>query len=81
MEVIEAILRKIIADKNLQVKVTIEGVDLAALLERDSLVLLSRIREILRDDTLDDGKCFAKIEALVCLYEEQGLFCGTRHDF
>ena len=81
MEVIEAILRKIIADKNLQVKVTIEGVDLAALLERDSLVLLSRIREILRDDTLDDGECFAKIEALVCLYEEQGLFCGTRHDY
>ena len=81
MEVATALLTHILAQKKLQVKVTIEGVDLAALLERDSLVLLSRIREILRDDTLDDGECFAKIEALVCLYEEQGLFCGTRHDY
>ncbi len=81
MEVLEALLRRVIANGEVKVKIQIEGEDLAPLLERESMMLLSRIREILKDDALSDEECFWKIEALVSLFEESGLFCGTRHDF
>ena len=42
---------------------------------------LRNIQEILGDDTLDDPKCFHRIEAIVSLLEDMGLSCGGRHDF
>ena len=42
---------------------------------------LRSIQEILGDDTLDDPKCFHRIEAIVSLLEDMGLSCGGRHDF
>ena len=81
MEMIEALFRRAIATGDVKIKLEVEGADIASLMERESIVLLSRIREILRDDSLDDEGCFWKIEALVSLYEENGLFCGGRHDF
>lgn len=42
---------------------------------------LLRIRDILADDSLSDGTCFWKIEAIVSLLEELGVDCGGRHDF
>ena len=81
MELLEALLRRAIASEGVKVYIQVEGGDLASLVERESVLILSRIREILKDDTLDDKECFWKIEALVSLYEEAGLGCGTRHDF
>ena len=43
--------------------------------------ILERIRQILADDTLDDPECFQRIEQIVCILEENGIDCGTRHDF
>ena len=43
--------------------------------------LLRGIQEALQDDTLQDPECFWRIEHLVCLFEENGLDAGVRHDF
>lgn len=42
---------------------------------------LFKIRNILSDPMLSDQSCFFRIEAIVCALEEQGIFCGARHDF
>lgn len=42
---------------------------------------LCKIREIVRDDTLDDTECFERIEQIICAFEEIGSDGGTRHDF
>ena len=42
---------------------------------------LARICAIVRDDTLSDPTCFAKIEAIVQALEQAGLDPGARHDF
>ena len=49
--------------------------------ESASIAALGRIREILKDDTLDDAECFQKIEDIVRVFEDLGLDCGVRHDF
>lgn len=43
--------------------------------------LLRGIQEALQEDTLQDPECFWRIEYLVCLFEENGLDAGVRHDF
>lgn len=42
---------------------------------------LQKIRDIVRDESLDDRECFAKIEEIVCLFEEIGSHGGGRRDF
>ena len=42
---------------------------------------LLRIRDILSDETLNDTACFYKIEAIISLLSDMGIFTGTRHDF
>ena len=42
---------------------------------------LRRIQEIVADETLSDRECFGKIETIVSLLEDLGLYCGGRHDF
>lgn len=42
---------------------------------------LLRIRDILSDETLNDTACFYKIEAIISLLNDMGIFTGTRHDF
>ena len=51
------------------------------ILESSCYKLLTRIREILDDDALEDASCFMKIEAIVCAYESFGSNGGGRHDF
>ena len=42
---------------------------------------LEKIRDIIRDATLEDEECFSKIEEIVCVLEEIGSNGGQRHDF
>ncbi len=56
-------------------------VDIEKLFEKECYIVLERIKVILEDDSLDDKDCFEKIESMVCLFEEMGSGCGTRHDF
>lgn len=49
--------------------------------EKECYIALEKIREIIRDDTLEDAECFDRIEKIVCLFEKMGIDCGDRHDF
>ena len=42
---------------------------------------MHKIKHIVQDDSLDDKECFAKIEAIVILFETLGIDSGNRHDF
>jgi len=48
--------------------------------ESRALAVISQIRDILNDDTLDDPECFRRIEAIVELFYDAGL-STTRHDW
>ncbi|EEG30885.1 hypothetical protein CLOSTMETH_01453 [[Clostridium] methylpentosum DSM 5476] len=43
-----------------------------------AILTLNRIRETLLDDSLCDFEC---IEEIVCILEDSGIGCGSRHDF
>lgn len=66
-----------------QIRVTFPDLTLTAqeMVEASSYQALCQIREILRDDSLSDPECFEKIERIVCLFEQMGSNCGSRHDF
>lgn len=66
-----------------QIRVTFPDLNLTAqeMVEASSYQALCQIREILRDDSLSDPECFEKIERIVCLFEQMGSNCGSRHDF
>ena len=49
--------------------------------ENRCMEILERIRGIITDDTLDDPECFHRIEQIVCELEQNGIYCGHRHDF
>ena len=51
---------------------------LARQVECDAIRLLREIQEILNDTTLDDKNCFYRIDAIVCAFQENGLFTN-RH--
>ncbi len=51
------------------------------LLELKCYKLLCEIKNILLNDSLNDTDCYEKIECIVCLFEQNGISCGTRHDF
>lgn len=42
---------------------------------------IEQIKEILKDDRLDDKECFWRIEEIVVVFEELGFDAGARHDF
>lgn len=69
--------------KRRQIRVTFLDLKLTAqeMVEASSYQALCQIREILRDDSLSDPECFEKIERIVCLFEQMGSSCGSRHDF
>ena len=55
--------------------------DFSQLVEMKSYEMLKKIQAIIRNSDLDDEDCFAKIEEIICLFEENGCKCGCRHDF
>ena len=50
-------------------------------LEKECYKTLRKIKEIIQNDELDDSDCFAKIENIICLFENMGIDCAGRHDF
>lgn len=42
---------------------------------------LKKIKDIVRDETLNDEECFRKIEEIICVLEDIGSGGGWRHDF
>lgn len=58
-----------------------EGFDLQRNFDNECYRALAKIREVIRDDTLEDEDCFMRIERIITIYEEMGSGGGTRHDF
>ena len=79
MELYAEILARALSEQRIQV--TISGVDLQRLAEDTCCRALRDIKAILEDDTLSDGTCFEKIEAIVRVCERLGSDGGNRHDF
>lgn len=81
MDLLTQLFIKALEGQKVEVAFTNESFDLKESIESASVAALGRIREILKDTTLEDPECFKKIEAIVCEYEALGLDCGVRHDF
>ncbi len=54
---------------------------IAEVLQSECYIALAHIRDIVRDDTLQDEECFMRIEEIVCTLERLGSNGGSRHDF
>lgn len=55
--------------------------ELETMIEKECYSMLTKIRDIIRYDKLDDVECFKRIEEIVCIYEQYGSNGGNRHDF
>ncbi len=80
MELCHELLGSILRGEKAELVLSL-SVDCEQFLEKECYKALRAIREILRDNTLDDETCFEKIEEIVCLFESMNVDCGSRHDF
>ncbi|MBQ9735374.1 MAG: hypothetical protein IJV96_01140 [Clostridia bacterium] len=49
--------------------------------EKTCYKALCEIKEVLKNPALTDTDCFNRIEEIVCIFENIGCSCGSRHDF
>lgn len=54
--------------------------DLLPIMESETVDLLSRIKAILDDDTVEDPECFHRIDAIVSAFWAKGVYT-PRHDW
>lgn len=81
MELYQEILAHILHNATMCISFPEWDCDVGALMEGRCYQALQQIQAILKDDRLDDTECFRKIEEIVCVFENLGSGCGTRHDF
>ena len=81
MELNIEILAHFLAQENAQIIFPDLKLNATEIVELQCYQILHRIREILRNDTLDDKECFERIESIICEFEAFGCDCGNRHDF
>ena len=43
--------------------------------------MLKDIQDIIRNESLNDLECFAKIEEIICVFEKYGVDAGYRHEY
>ncbi|MBQ9097824.1 MAG: hypothetical protein IJY50_00130 [Clostridia bacterium] len=79
MNLYEEILCKMLRQE--QIEITFPQLDPSQIIETECYQALQKIKAIVEDDSLDDPRCFEKIEEIVCLLEELGSSGGNRHDF
>jgi len=81
MELYKELLIHVLSKDRVEVTFPELNLELSTLLERECYKVLSKIKEALDDETLDDRECFYKIENIVRAFEECGSSGGSRHDF
>ena len=57
------------------------SMDAAKIIDQISYQTLQKIKAVIEDDSLEDSECFAKIEKIICAFEDIGSSGGFRHDF
>lgn len=75
-EVIANYVGKLISDELRRMNIDFNNV-----VDTTSSIALTKIRDIVLDDTLDDPECFHRIEEIINVLDEAGIDYGTRHDF
>lgn len=81
MELYAEMLTKILAGTLMEIKFPALDEELPELLRSAEHIALSRIKEIVEDDTIDDRECFERIEMIMEILEQAGVSCANRHDF
>ncbi len=81
MDLYKEILVKVLEEHTAQVEFPTLKIDAEKIVEQVCYQALLRIKEIIADDSLDDAKCFCKIEEIVETLEDIGSRGGFRHDF
>lgn len=81
MELFQEMLIRILQNTAIQISFPSLNDNIGELVEGRCYQALQKIQAVLKDDRLDDTECFQKIEEIVCVFEDLGSGCGTRHDF
>lgn len=81
MELHQEMLAHILQNTTVNISFPELPCDIRTLTEQRCYQALQKIQAILKDERLDDTECFQKIEEIVCVFEDLGSGCGTRHDF
>lgn len=81
MELYSEMLTKVLTGTLMEIKFPDLDEELPDLLRSAERIALSRIKEIVEDDSIDDRECFERIEMIVEVLEQAGVSCANRHDF
>lgn len=81
MELCKEILIKLLENQNVQITFPAFEKEISKAIEKECYKMLNEIRDIVRDNSLNDEDCFLKIEEIVCLFEKNKIDSGIRHDF
>lgn len=82
MELYKEILAKVFEETEIHVTFPQLSITAEKIVENKCYMMLNKILDILRDDSLSDPECFWRIDEIICLFEkEAGTGCGARHDF
>ncbi len=81
MDLFKEILINLLAKEDIKIEFKGLNTDINKVVEGECYKALSRIRDIICDESLDDSDCFNKIEEIVVLFEKLGIESGSRHDF
>lgn len=75
-EIIANYVGKLISDELCRMDIDFNNV-----VDTTSSIALTKKRDIVLDDTLDDPECFHRIEEIISILDEAGIDYGIRHDF
>lgn len=81
MELYMEMLATILANETVHIDFPQLQDALPAIVEGRCYQALTQIRDVLRDDSLEDAECFRQIEEIIVIFEELGSNGGDRHDF
>lgn len=81
MTFLEELLKTAVRDGDIAVNISFDADDLVKIIEGKCYKMLSEIRDIIRDDSMDDPECFMKIDSIVSLFIREGISTNGRNDF
>lgn len=81
MELLSEILAHALSQGKLQITLSAQDADIAAIVESTCYQALQKIKTVIEDDCLSDDACFSRIEQIICTLEEIGCAVRNRHDF
>ena len=81
MELYKEILIKILEKEEALIRFPNLKINATEIVKPESYKALYEIKKILENNSLSGAECFAKIERIICIFEQIGSNTGERHDF